>query len=174
MNRVASINGYSPLISSTLAIFRSVTRWSASGPRMRGVRNTMTSELTSLSTLFLNSRAEYAVVGPGRAAALRLALSLKGKGSLDDVLAVAQVAAANVSVEPLEMPVFDASSLTRLSRRASTILRNAFVGSRSLERRLNVGAAANANASHTFNLASAVIEGFWLLISIIGLVRALM
>jgi hypothetical protein len=27
--------------------------------------------------------------------------------------------------------------------------------------------------SHTFNLASAVIEGFWLLISIIGLVRSL-
>lgn len=27
--------------------------------------------------------------------------------------------------------------------------------------------------SHTFNLASAVIEGFWLLISGIGLVRAL-
>ena len=26
---------------------------------------------------------------------------------------------------------------------------------------------------HTFNLASAVIEGFWLLISIIGLVRSL-
>lgn len=27
--------------------------------------------------------------------------------------------------------------------------------------------------SHTFNLASAVIEGFWLLISVVGLVRSL-